>query len=52
MTIEISTVDVICLIIATIGAILCIILHIYDRHQVAKWFKENAKEDDSREENE
>lgn len=34
--------DIICCIVAAIGAILCIILYFYGRHRAAKWFKENA----------
>ena len=44
MTIEISIVDIICRIVAAISVILCIVLYFYDRHKTAKWFKDNAKE--------
>lgn len=45
MTIEITTIDIICRIIAAICVILCVALHFYDRYKLAKWFKENSKDE-------
>lgn len=45
MTIEITTIDIICRIIAVVSLILCVVLHLYDRHKMAKWFKENSKDE-------
>ena len=42
MEIGIRIIDIIYLGIAFGGAILCIVLHFYDRHKTAKWLKENA----------
>lgn len=45
MTFEMRIVDIIYLGIAVGGVIFCIALHFYDRHKTAKWFKDNAKEE-------
>ena len=45
MTIEITMIDIICRIIATVSVILCLALHFYDQYKTAKWFKENLKDE-------
>lgn len=45
MTIEITTIDIICRIIAGAIVILCVALHFYDRHKMIRWFKENSKDE-------
>lgn len=47
MEIEIRIVDIIYLSIAFGGVIFCIVLHFYDQYKMAKWFKDNIKEDNN-----
>ena len=49
MKLEITLVDIICRFVAGISVILCIILYFYDRHKMAKWLKENSKDENRKE---
>ena len=49
MTVEITLTDIICRYVAGISVILCIILYFYDRHKMAKWLKENSKNENGKE---